>query len=51
MLPTGQTQLDAEAKRTLGLYFIQVDFLEYTVEKDQELNMQREIDLTQSSSL
>lgn len=43
MLPIGQTQLETEAKRTLWIYTIQVGFLEYRLEKDEELEVQREI--------
>ena len=35
----------------LWMYFIQVDFLESTVGKDQEIKVQRETDLIPSSFL
>lgn len=43
MLPTGQAQLEAEAKGTLWMCFVQVGFLEHRVEKGQELEEQREL--------
>lgn len=43
VLPTGQTQLEAEAQGTLWVCFVQVGFLERRVGKGQELEEQREI--------